>query len=268
MATINGLTAEAMEAIREAVIIGAAIDGDNLILYTFGGATINAGSVRGPQGVQGPIGQVSDAELAAAVATLNATISAHHAAGAISSTELAANAVTSGKINDAAVTSAKIADAAVVTAKINDAAVTSAKLVDNAVTAAKLAANAVTNTSIGTNAVSNTKIGAQAVTEDKLSDALAVENAAILVNGWTGYFIFWKIGNIVSFNFYSDTGSLGASANAICNLPAGYRPGRTTNFPAQYASAAAGIYIETNGNVTATEKHNFMVSGGSFIAFS
>lgn len=78
MATITGLTAERMEAIEAACIIDGDVIGDNLILTRHDATTINAGSVRGPQGIQGPVGQVSDAELAAAVATLNASIVAPH----------------------------------------------------------------------------------------------------------------------------------------------------------------------------------------------
>lgn len=45
MATVNGMTAEAMEAIRDGVVVG-----DNLILTKYDGSIINAGNVRGPQG--------------------------------------------------------------------------------------------------------------------------------------------------------------------------------------------------------------------------
>jgi hypothetical protein len=60
MATINGLTAEAMQEIRDAVIVGAHIDGDDLVLELFDSSEINVGDVRGPQGVQGPNADIGD----------------------------------------------------------------------------------------------------------------------------------------------------------------------------------------------------------------
>lgn len=56
MATITGLTADRMLAIEAASVIDGDVVGDDLILTTKGGSSINAGSVRGPQGVAGPVG--------------------------------------------------------------------------------------------------------------------------------------------------------------------------------------------------------------------
>jgi Concanavalin A-like lectin/glucanases superfamily len=56
MATITGLTADRMIAIENASVVDGDVVGDNLILTTKGGTQINAGSVRGPQGAQGPVG--------------------------------------------------------------------------------------------------------------------------------------------------------------------------------------------------------------------
>jgi hypothetical protein len=56
MATITGLTADRMIAIENASVVDGDVVGDNLILTTKGGSQINAGSVRGPQGAQGPVG--------------------------------------------------------------------------------------------------------------------------------------------------------------------------------------------------------------------
>lgn len=54
MATINGMTAEAMLAIRNAVVEGAAVDGSgHLILTRHDGTTIDTGSVIGPTGSPG-----------------------------------------------------------------------------------------------------------------------------------------------------------------------------------------------------------------------
>lgn len=74
MATVTGLTAERMAEIEAQSIVDGEIVGDNLILKRFDDATIDAGSVRGPQGIQGPIGEVSQAELDAAIEALETSI--------------------------------------------------------------------------------------------------------------------------------------------------------------------------------------------------
>lgn len=56
MITINGLTKEAMEAIRNAVIVDANIVGGDLILIRFDDTEINVGNVVGPTGATGPEG--------------------------------------------------------------------------------------------------------------------------------------------------------------------------------------------------------------------
>lgn len=54
MATITGLTAERMVEMENATVVDGTVSGDNLILITREGTQINAGSVRGPQGIPGP----------------------------------------------------------------------------------------------------------------------------------------------------------------------------------------------------------------------
>jgi hypothetical protein len=54
MLTINGLTKEAMEAIRDGVIVDAHITSGHLILVKFDDSTIDAGNVIGPTGPEGP----------------------------------------------------------------------------------------------------------------------------------------------------------------------------------------------------------------------
>lgn len=63
MATVTGLTAARMAAIEAASVIKGAVLLDNLILEKFDGSKIDAGSVRGPQGIIGPAGDVSNAGL-------------------------------------------------------------------------------------------------------------------------------------------------------------------------------------------------------------
>lgn len=54
MATVTGYTAARMAAIENASVIDGDVVGDNLILTRYDTTTINAGSVRGPVGPQGP----------------------------------------------------------------------------------------------------------------------------------------------------------------------------------------------------------------------
>lgn len=54
MATVTGLTKERMLEIEAESIVDAALSGDNLILTRHDGTPIDVGSVRGPQGIQGP----------------------------------------------------------------------------------------------------------------------------------------------------------------------------------------------------------------------
>lgn len=56
MATVNGYTAERMKQIEDSAIVSGVVVGDQLMLTRYDSTTINAGNVRGPQGIQGPIG--------------------------------------------------------------------------------------------------------------------------------------------------------------------------------------------------------------------
>lgn len=67
MATVTGLTSTRMQAIENASVVSGTIVGDDLMLTTFGGSQINAGDVRGPQGIQGPVGPMGGNDLVASV---------------------------------------------------------------------------------------------------------------------------------------------------------------------------------------------------------
>lgn len=54
-ATVRVFTAARMQAIEDDTIISGTVSGDNLILTRKGGGTVNAGNVRGAQGIPGPI---------------------------------------------------------------------------------------------------------------------------------------------------------------------------------------------------------------------
>jgi hypothetical protein len=56
MATVTGYTAEHMDEIKDATIVGATVTGNNLILTKFDTTTVNAGNVRGATGPTGPTG--------------------------------------------------------------------------------------------------------------------------------------------------------------------------------------------------------------------
>ncbi len=63
MATITGYTSARMKEIEDSAIINGVVIGNSLILTRFDGGQINAGDVRGPQGIQGPVGQIEEAPL-------------------------------------------------------------------------------------------------------------------------------------------------------------------------------------------------------------
>lgn len=58
MAEITSYTAARMKQIEDSAIVGGHIDGDDLILERFDSGTVNAGDVRGPQGLVGPPGDM------------------------------------------------------------------------------------------------------------------------------------------------------------------------------------------------------------------
>jgi hypothetical protein len=59
MATVTSYTAQRMKEIEDSTIVGGSISGNDLLLTGRDGRTINAGNVRGPQGIQGPQGVTS-----------------------------------------------------------------------------------------------------------------------------------------------------------------------------------------------------------------
>lgn len=61
MATVTGFTAARMTQIENETVVDGDVVGDDLILTRRDGVTINAGNVRGPQGIQGLTGQVPEA---------------------------------------------------------------------------------------------------------------------------------------------------------------------------------------------------------------
>lgn len=287
MATVTGFTSARMLEIENSTVVAGSILGDNLILITRDGTEINAGNVRGPEGIQGPIGEISQEDLDAAIA-------AAHAAGAITSEQLASAAVTTSKIAANAVTTAKLAVGAVDSAALATNAVGSSHIqagtvgtthiANGAITHDKLGVGAVTNTRIGTNAVSNEKIGTSAVdartlasnavttakildaniTEAKLATAVlssAWANATIL-SGWatpqSGYrrLRYKKQGNIVYLSGgIRRTGASGISSGA--QIPVEFAPpenvfgtvGSLEN-PAAIDGVVKTIMIDTGGFIT------------------
>jgi len=61
MAQVTGYTAPRMKAIEDSAIVDGDVVGNDLILRRFDGQLINAGNVRGPIGLTGPVGQVPEA---------------------------------------------------------------------------------------------------------------------------------------------------------------------------------------------------------------
>ncbi len=63
MATVTGYTAQRMKAIEDQAIIDGNIVDDDLMLSRYDGTLINAGVVRGPQGIQGATGSSGDTSI-------------------------------------------------------------------------------------------------------------------------------------------------------------------------------------------------------------
>lgn len=198
--TVTGFTSDRMLAIENSTIVDGNVVGNNLILVTRDGTLIDAGNVRGPQGDVGPMGEVTQEELDAAIAAATA-------AGAITSIMLAASSVSTAKIADGAIVAAKLAvasvtspaiavdsimqshlqDSVVGTAEIIDAAVTAVKLAPGAVTAAKIADGVITAAKLAAGIVDTTKLANLAVTGAKIADATITEaklSTSILSSAW------------------------------------------------------------------------------------
>lgn len=167
MATVTGFTAARMLEIENSTIVDGNVVGDNLILITRGGTQIPAGSVRGPQGIQGPVGEVTTAAMNAAIEASRATI---QAAGAVTNAMIALGAITTDRLADLAVTTAKLAEGAVTTSKLGDSQVTTAKLADGNVTAAKIASNTITAAQIAADAIGSSEISSSAVGTTQLAN--------------------------------------------------------------------------------------------------
>ncbi|MET0786817.1 MAG: hypothetical protein ABWY25_08940 [Paenisporosarcina sp.] len=59
MATVTGYTAERMKEIEDTSVVNGNVVGNDLILVSRDGKQLNAGNVRGPQGIVGPTGPTS-----------------------------------------------------------------------------------------------------------------------------------------------------------------------------------------------------------------
>lgn len=75
MATVTGYTAARIQEIEDQAIVSGSVVSGQLILNRYDGGTVNAGSVQGPQGVQGPPGDVSTSQLNTAISGVNDAIS-------------------------------------------------------------------------------------------------------------------------------------------------------------------------------------------------
>lgn len=236
MTTVRVYTFARMQEIEDTTVVSGTISGDNLILTQRNGGTINAGNVRGPQGVQGPMGSVTPTELDNAIA-------AAHAAGSITTTQLANSGVTTAKIADRSITGIKIATNTILAENMTTGSVQGDILGNDVVTNGKLAANAVTDG----------KILNATISEAKLSDSLAAEQYAAGVNGWGGQISYYKVGNLVMVSYDRTSASLG-SGTTVYTLPNGYRPRRTIRFPAygQDSGGRKSLYvdIDTSGVIT------------------
>lgn len=92
MTTITGFTSARMLGIENNTVVSGAIVGDDLILTKHDASTVNAGDVRGPVGPQGPVGEVTTAELNAAISVVDGDIATNAADIATNAADIATNA--------------------------------------------------------------------------------------------------------------------------------------------------------------------------------
>jgi hypothetical protein len=227
MATVTGYTADRMLQIENETVIDGNVAGDNLILIRRDGAEINAGNVRGPQGIEGPVGEVSNATLAATVAALTAPSS-----------------VSGLMIQDNAIDATKIAPNAVGESELADNSVTAAKIASNAVGSDEIAANAVTASELASNAVTSAKINAEAVTPTKIQNS---DVGGIIDRGIDGVVHYIKV-----LNWVWIYGSGTTASSSWGTLPTGFRPVDFVNLPAVPAGAsteAGRVIIGPGGTI-------------------
>lgn len=155
MATVSSFTKERMLVVENTTVVDGTVVGNDLFLVTRAGTQINAGNVRGPQGIQGPVGEVSTAALNAAI---TAAVDLVQAAGAVTTAMIAVSAITTNRLADSAVTTAKLADGAVTNAKIADGTILNAKLADETITGAKIVNGTIGNTEYADRSITGGKI--------------------------------------------------------------------------------------------------------------
>ena len=253
--TVTGFTADRMLAIENSTVVDGNIVGDNLILLTRDGTLIDAGNVRGPQGIVGPMGEISQAELDAAIAAATA-------AGAITATMLAAGSVETAKIADGAVTAIKLAvasvtspaiavdsimlehmrDGSVGTAELVDACVTGVKIAAGTISGSKIAANTITASNIAASTIDATKIANATLTAAKLLDS---GSGGVIDRGLSGSVNYCKI-----LNWVHVYGNATSADSTWGTLPAGYRPNVAVSVPCTNTLSTPNqnrVVIQTTG---------------------
>ena len=251
MATITGFTSTKMQAIEDSTVVDGNIVGDNLILVTRDATQIDAGNVRGPQGIQGPIGEVSTSAMNIAIA---AAIATAHGTGAITEAMLASTSVTNAKLGPDSVTGTKIANSAVASEHIASSSVTNAKLGPDSVTGTKIADNAVNSEHIVDNAIGNEHLQNDTVNWDEID---LTASGGTLESDTIRYF---KILNIVFVQ-----GSNVPQGASIATLPTSFRPGAGAVYLAPMVDAAG-----TPGRVTLNDNGviNTQMGTGSAVCFT
>lgn len=241
MAEVTGYTSTRMKQIEDETVTTGSISGDDLILTTRAGSNINAGNVRGPQGIQGPTGEVT-------TAAMNAAIAAATESGAIGTSDLADDAVTNAKLADNAVGVENIQLGAVQTGEIANGAVTTDKIGSSAVTTDKILGLAVTGGKIAPGTITSDKYADGSVTVEALASDIMQTETLPAINGWGGiiYYIAWQ--NIV-FVTYSNFAVGGATSDVIATMPFGFRPIRNGSMACQTNNNAV-LSINTSGDLS------------------
>lgn len=271
MATVTGLTAARMLLIEAASIVDGVVNGDNLILTRHDGSTINAGSVRGPQGIQGVPGSITVSPAGGALD------------GNYPDPDLADGAVTTAKIGDGQVTAAKLAPGAgtpeyVIVGKNHDDAASSypvgvTQFAASAAPDGGLLWPAGTTSHVITHRSSNTSVVQHNVSRD--SKAIYVRGVTSDGSAWTSWGKLLDDGDVTAFgqgkavkHVNVTTNSLGEGANVV-RVAHGLTAVPTMIFStviSHVGTPTVALTPDTGYTATTVDVYMYLVSTGAALA--
>lgn len=269
MATITGYTKERMKAIEDNTVVNGEIVGDDLVLTKYDGSTINAGDVRGPQGLVGPAGPttpddntVSTAKIQDDAVTLakmapnsvgngqildNAIDSEHYINGSIDGVHIANDAITGSKIADNSINSEHYVDDSIDRVHIAAGAIGSTEIANDVINSQHYAAGSIDAEHIGTAQVTESKLAGNSVTDAKLNSTAW---ASLTLGGGVSNFgsgrqtaQYRRVANRVYLRGSIKHPTSNGDGDAMATVPSGYRPAADEVFTVAGSGANVGMYV-------------------------